>query len=47
VGASDDLVTARECFEEEFNYDEMMASTYAHKGDIQLDDGEEDEPNHD
>jgi hypothetical protein len=47
MGASDDLVTARECFEQEFNYDEMMASTYAHKGDIQLDNGEEDESNHD
>jgi hypothetical protein len=46
VGATDELVTARECFEEEFNYDEMMASTYAHKGDIQLDDGDEDESNH-
>lgn len=47
MGATDELVTARECFEEEFNYDELMASTYAQKGAVQMDDGEYDELNHD
>jgi hypothetical protein len=46
VGASDEYITARECFEEEFNYDELMSSTYAHRGNSQLDDGEEDESNY-
>ena len=28
MGAADELVSARECFEKEFNYDEMMGATY-------------------
>jgi hypothetical protein len=28
MGAADELVSARECFEKEFNYDEMMGGTY-------------------
>jgi hypothetical protein len=38
MGEADELVSARECFEKEFNYDEMMGATY---NGIQPDEGED------